>query len=152
MPRPLSTGKWEIFAHKNWNLLLPCLSIFIAVPNRFANSDENIWGHFLAEGFGEILQVNPKVFVHWHLGTGSMPPANFVDTSCKIRKLLVDASPGWQWSQRRMPISAPAHKPYLQRGCRAHRPPSALVTIVYWYSGKCSSIQYALHVARCLSL
>ena len=75
--------------------LEPTLAMLVDLhcgAKQVCDSDENIWGHFLAEGFGKILQVNPKVFVHWHLGTGSMPPANFVDTSCKIRKFLVDTS------------------------------------------------------------
>ena len=75
--------------------LEPTLAMLVDLhcgAKKVCDGDENVWGHFLAEGFGKILQVNPKVFVHGYLGTGSMPPANFIDTGCKIRKLFVDTS------------------------------------------------------------
>ena len=56
------------------------------------DSDENVWGHFLAEGFGKILQVDPKVFVHWDLGTWGMPPANLIHPGGEISKPLVDTN------------------------------------------------------------
>ena len=53
MPRPLSTGKSGNRAHKNWNLLLPCLSIFIAVPKRFETVMKTSGGTSLRKAFAK---------------------------------------------------------------------------------------------------
>ena len=142
MPRPLSTGKWEIFAHKNWNLLLPCLSIFIAVPNRFATVMKTSGGTSLRKA---LAKSSKSIQRSLSIGTLAQDP-------CPLQTLLTRVAKSENFLSTRVwpamvstsdaDISSSSYAVPSKR-IPGTSSPSALVTIVYWYSGKCSSIQYA---------
>ena len=44
---------------------------------------------FLAEGFGEIFQVNEKIFVRWDICAICSAAAHFVDVRCVFLELLL---------------------------------------------------------------
>ena len=54
-----------------------------------ADCDVHIRGHFLAEGFCVIFQINEQLFVHWDSGAWRNTPANLVHSCGKIGKSLV---------------------------------------------------------------
>ena len=143
MPKPLSTGKWDIFAHKNWNLLLPCLSIFIAVPKRFETVMKTSGGTSLRKALAKSSKS-----IHRSLSMGTL-----AQDPCPLQTLLTRVAKSENFLSTRvwlaMVSTSDADSSSNSYAVPSKRipgtsSPSALVTIVYWYSGKCSSIQYAL--------
>ena len=90
MPKPLSTGKSGMRAHKNWNLLLPCLSIFIAVPKRFETvMKTSAWGTSLRKA---LAKSSKSIQRSLSIGTLAQDPCPLIDTGCEVRKPFVDTS------------------------------------------------------------